>query len=336
MTVKRVSIGAIVVGALGIAVAAGLWALPADEFIFVPDRAKPLAERVTVEEARPTDDGAIYYVDVFVRRLTTLERVLPFTKPEGSAVVPEELLLPTGTTQAERNRQNREEMDRSEQVAALVALRELGYDVTAIPRGALVTGVFSDTPAAGQLATGDVVVAVDGKAVRTPQELQAAIATRKPGEQVRLTVRHAGKPRDLTLGTIANPNDSTRPFVGITVDQAADIELPIDVDIDLGRVGGPSAGLPFALEITRLLGEDITGGCRVAATGELALDGSVIRVGGIPQKTVGARRADVDAFLVPAGENAQEARRYANGLRVIPVESFQQALRALETADLKC
>jgi PDZ domain-containing protein len=336
VTLKRASIAALVAGALGVAIAVGLWAVPASEFVFVPNTARPLEDRVTVEDARPTDDGRVYYVDVFVRRLTTLERLLPFTRPEGSAVVPEQALLPEGTSEAERDQQVREEMDRSEQVAALVALRELGYDVKATPLGVLVTGVFADTPAAGELATGDVVVEVDGRPTLTPLELQNAIARRKPGDDVRLTVRHQGKEREVTLDTIASPRDASRPFIGITVDQAADIELPIDVDIDLGRVGGPSAGLPFALEITRLLGEDVTGGCRVAATGELALDGSVIRVGGIPQKTVGARRADVDVFLVPEGENAQEARRYADGLRVIPVESFQQALRALRTADLKC
>lgn len=325
-----------VVGAVGLAIGLALWAIPASEFVFVPNTAKPLAERVTVEGAKPTDDGRIYYVDVLVRRLTTLERVFPFARPEGSTVVPEEVLLPEGTSEAERDEQVREEMERSEEVAALVALRELGYDVEARPLGVLVTGVFAETPAEGKLATGDVVVGVDGQQVLTPTELQDAIARREPGDPVRLTVRHAGRKRDLTLGTIESPRDPSRPFVGITVDQAADIELPIDVDIDLGSVGGPSAGLPFALEITRLLGRDVTGGCRVAATGELALDGSVIRVGGIPQKAIGARRAGVDAFLVPAGENAQEARSYADGLRVIPVESFQQALRALRTAGLKC
>ena len=85
-----------------------------------------------------------------------------------------------------------------------------------------------------------------------------------------------------------------------------------------------------------MLGRDVTHGCDVAATGELALDGSVIPVGGLKQKTIGARRAGVDLFLVPAGENAQEARKHADGLRIIPVKSFQQALRKLATTNLKC
>ena len=112
--------------------------------------------------------------------------------------------------------------------------------------------------------------------------------------------------------------------------------MTFDFDIDLGRVGGPSAGLPFALEIARQLGRDVTHGCRIAATGALALDGTVIPIGGIKQKTIGVRQAGVDFFVVPAGENAVGAQENADGLDVIPVESFQQALRKLTTSDLKC
>jgi len=136
--------------------------------------------------------------------------------------------------------------------------------------------------------------------------------------------------------TVASPSDPTRPVIGITVDQDAKIELPLDVEIDLGDVGGPSAGLPFALEIARQLGRDVTHGCKVAATGELALDGTVIPIGGVKQKTIGARKADVDIFVVPAGDNAREAREYAKGLRILPVQSFQQAFRSLTTSGLKC
>jgi PDZ domain-containing protein len=80
------------------------------------------------------------------------------------------------------------------------------------------------------------------------------------------------------------------------------------------------------------LGKNVDQGLDVAATGEIDVDGGVGPVGGIKQKTYGARRAGVDVFLVPAGDNAAEARRYARGLRVVPVKSFQQALRALATA----
>jgi PDZ domain-containing protein len=105
----------------------------------------------------------------------------------------------------------------------------------------------------------------------------------------------------------------------------------VNVKIDLGQVGGPSAGLPFALDVLQELGTDVDHGLRVVATGEIELDGSVGPIGGVKQKTYGARRAGADVFLVPAGDNAAEARRYAGNLRIIPVKSFQQALSALGT-----
>ena len=113
------------------------------------------------------------------------------------------------------------------------------------------------------------------------------------------------------------------------------ITLPVPVRIDLGHVGGPSAGLAFALDVLEKLGHDVDRGHKVVATGELRLDGSVVPVGGLKQKTIGARRAGADVFLVPAGENAQEARRYAGNMRVIPVHTFRQALRALATLNRK-
>jgi PDZ domain-containing protein len=199
-----------------------------------------------------------------------------------------------------------------------------------------VIDVRAGAPAFGKLEPGDVIVAVDGTAVLTPDELRREISRHRPGDDVRLAVRRNGERVHLSVATIPSPADPDRPIVGILVDQAARIELPIDVEIDLGRVGGPSAGLPFALEIARMVGRDVTHGCDVAATGELALDGSVLQVGGLKQKTIGARQAGVDVFLVPAGENVEEARKYANGLRIVPVETFQQALQKLATANLKC
>ena len=333
---KRLSIAAIVLGALGLVTAFILWSLPAGDFILTPDEAKPLADRVVVEGSRPSGTGGVYYVDLFVRRIRFLEQLLPFTRPEGSTVVPKESLLPPGTTDDERDRQNAADMERSERIASVVALRALGYRVVAIPRGALVIGVAPDAPAAAKLAAGDVIVAVDGLPVRTPSELRREIGRREPGDDVRLTIRRSGKALDATVRTVPHPQDPTRPIVGIEVDQEADIELPFDVDIDLGRVGGPSAGLPFALEIARKLGRDVTHGCKIAATGELALDGTVLPIGGIEQKTIGARRADVDFFLVPVGQNAVDAQEHADGLEVIPVESFQQAFRVLTTSEVKC
>ncbi len=119
--------------------------------------------------------------------------------------------------------------------------------------------------------------------------------------------------------------------MGFAPDQAAQIKLPIRVSIDASGIGGPSAGLAFALEVMQKLGRNVLRGHRVAATGEMELDGTVAPIGGVEQKTYGVRASGADVFLVPAGDNARTARRYAGPLRIIPVRNFSQALHALAT-----
>ena len=310
--------------------------LPADDYLILPDEAKPLAEQVTVEGERPDrDGGGIYYVDVVVRKASLLEQHVPPLRPDGAELVPAHALVPPGSNFEERRRQNLRAMDRSQEIAAAVALRELGEDVRADPGGALVVGVSPDAPAHGKLRNGDVIVAVDGRTIRTPDGLRREIGRREPGDEVRLRVRADGETRTETVGTVASPDDPERPIVGIQVEQHAEIELPLDVEIDLGNVGGPSAGLAFALDLLEELGRDVDRGHRVAATGELQLDGTVSSIGGVKQKTIGARRAGIDVFVVPAGENAEVARQNAAGLRIVAVENFQQALQKLATLPKK-
>jgi len=336
---KRFFAALVLIGVAGLVVAV-LFAIPARDFLYIPHRASPLSGYIQVQGADPKGKGDIYFVDVLIRRTSLLEQWLPFTRPEGSTLVPKDAYLPQGTSEAEHASESEEEIQRSELIAPVVALRALGYKVPAEPTGALVIGVASDAPAAKKLREGDVIVAVDGVPVRTTAEVRKEIGKRKPGEKVTLTVRRGGENVRLTMGTIRAPGDPKRPIVGINVDQDAKIELPRKVRIDLGAVRGPSAGLPFALEIVRKLGRNVTHGCRVAATGELDLEGDVLPVGGLKQKTIGARRAHADVFLVPARrpgvDNPGEARANADGLPIVPVKSFQQALRYLTTAHLNC
>ena len=114
-------------------------------------------------------------------------------------------------------------------------------------------------------------------------------------------------------------------------DQSARIKLPIKVAIDTSGIGGPSAGLAFTLEVMQKLGRNVLHGHKVAATGEMELNGQVAPIGGIKQKTYGVRQAGADVFLVPAGQNARDARRYAGPVRIIPVHNIGQALHALAT-----
>jgi PDZ domain-containing protein len=219
----------------------------------------------------------------------------------------------------------------SQRVAAAVALRRLGYHVVVKPTGVVVSQLIAGTHAPCNLQPMDIIVAVDGKPTPTVASLHEALGSVKPGDVVVLRVHRGARTLNLRIRTVAVPQEPGHALVGFAPDQAATIKLPIRVSIDANGVGGPSAGLAFALEVMQQLGRNVDRGLRVAATGEMELNGAVAPIGGVKQKIFDARKAKVDVFLVPAGDNAQVARRYAGKLRVIPVRSFRQALRALAT-----
>lgn len=324
-----------VAGALvGLLVLAGivLYLVPSNDYIFLPDRAHPVAPLVRVQGGHlPKGPGGIYFVDVFERRASLLESLFPFIR-SGATLYPASEIVPPGSNDQQVREADLRAMSLSQQIAAAVALRRLGYHVVTVSNGVTVSEVLGGTAAPGKLQPLDVVVAADGTPTPTIAKLHAALAGIRPGATVVLRVRRGAKTLTLHIKTTADPQDSRRAIVGFVPDQAASIHLPIKVQIDAGNVGGPSAGLAFALQVMEDLGPRIDRGYRIAATGEMNLDGTVAAIGGVKQKTFGAREAHADVFLVPAaGENAADARRYAHGLRIIAVKSFPQALRALAT-----
>ena len=305
-----------------------LWLLPdSGTDILLVDPAHPVDPIVSVPgDARTKQPGPIYFVDVREREARLLERVLPFLRPDGSSLVPA-----PPVSNAIEQQIGVQDMTESQKVAAVVALNHLGYKVKATTGGVTIVLVEKGAPAAKVLRTSDVIVAADGHKVSSVANLRALLAKHRPGDVVRITFVRDGKRMTVAIKTVPDPQDPKRALVGVSARDNLTVKLPVKIKIDAGGVGGPSAGLAFALDIAQELGRNVTHGHKIAATGEIALDGTVGPIGGVKQKTFGARAAGVDAFLVPAGENAREARRYADGLWIIPVKNFPQALRALAT-----
>lgn len=312
-------------------VAAGLWFAPSDQYLLLPDEAQPVEPLVQIADEQEGDgggEGGIFMVDILVRRASLLERLFPGVH-DGATLVPSDRLNPHGVSEQQRRQSSNLDMTRSQEVAAAVALRALGYAVDATPSGAEVSLVVPDSPAAeAELRPGDVIVEAQGREVLTPAQLRDAFAGVEPGEEVTIAVRRSGGLREVTLATQASADEPGRAVIGVIVQQAATIDLPVAIEIDAGPIGGPSAGLAFALNIVDELGPDVDRGRTIVVTGELGLDGSVGPVGGVKQKTIAARQADADLFVVPEA-NAEEARAHADGLEVLPVESFASALEAL-------
>jgi Lon-like protease len=317
-----------VAGLLVAALAAALWIVPTESYIFLPNSAHPVAPLVEVDGGKDPKDGGIFFVDVLVRKATLAERLFPGLR-EGATVVPAEQVRPPGVSEGERRREELLEMQMSQRVAAAVALRSLDYKVVAKPIGARIEFVDSKAPASGKLFPGDVITSAGGKPVTSPAGLRRAIRASGIAREMLLVVKRGDEKVEVRVRPVRGPQGT--PIIGVIVSQAADIKLPLDVKIDTMGVGGPSAGLAFALDLLEELGRDVDHGNRIAVTGALELDGTVGEIGGVKQKTIGVERAGIKVFLVPAGENAAEARRYADGIRIVPVTSFQQALRRLAT-----
>jgi PDZ domain-containing protein len=320
-----------IAGLVLLVVVLALLILPSDEYIFLPDPAHPVAPLVTVPGGHDPTKGGVYYVDVIVRKATWFERLFPGIH-NGADLYPASAIDPPGVTDQLRRKLDLQDMQLSQQIAAAVALRAAGKKVVMRTVGVRVTYVGQGLPAFGKLEPGDVVVAVDGTPTPTLTDLRARMAKHSPGDVVAFTVRRGKQTLVVKMKTVgAGTGKNRKAIVGISTEQALDIHLPLQVRINAGSVGGPSAGVAFALDVMEELGRDVVHGHKIAATGEILPDGSIGPIGGIKQKTIGARAAHVDAFLVPAGDNAKEARKYADGLRIIPVDTFPQALRALAT-----
>ena len=315
-----------------------LYLIPSNQYyVFLPDRAHALEPLVRVAGERPAAHvGGVYFVDVRFRKARLLEDLLGRPLEKNATLLPVRDVL-GDVTEKQQERIDVTEMAQSQKIAAALALKRLGYHVRIRLPSVVVRGVVRSAPAHRFLSAGDRLLAVNGSPVHSIGRLHALVTSHRPGDRLRLRYRSANRVATAAIRTIASPDDKQAAAIGILVDETGGSigKLPVRVRINTAGVGGPSAGLAFALDLMEEFGRDVDRGYKVAATGELDLDGSVLPIGALKQKTIGARQAGVDVFLVPAGSNARTARRYANGLRIIPVQSFPQALHALATLPVK-
>jgi PDZ domain-containing protein len=311
-----------------------LYLVPSSDYLLIPDVAHPVAPLVTVQGGHdPKGPGGIYFVDVIERKASVFESIFPSIHSDAT-LVPANEIVPPGVSDKAARQADLQAMTLSQKIAAAVALRRLGYKIVAKPTGVIVAALSASSHAVGKVEQSDLIVAVNGVQTLSVAQLRVQLAKAKPGETVALSIDRAGERLTVHVKTLADPQNKKRAIVGFAPAQAVDVTLPLKVRINARNVGGPSAGLAFALEVMEELGHNVDRGYRVAVTGQIELNGTVDPIGGVKQKTFGARQAKADVFLVPV-DNAPEARRYANGLRIIPVKSFPQALRALATLPLK-
>lgn len=271
--------------------------------------------------------GQILETTVSVReRVTPYEILFGWLSPDIDVV--SEKKVRGNTPPKVYEQQNVEAMSDSKKVAEAVALQHLGYNVVQ-GNGASVRDVRPNTPAAAILKPGDIIVAVDGKPISIETQAVDAIHAHKPGDRVTFSVMR-GNAAPQTMQTTLT-SQGGQAFLGVVLETSGlQFKLPFDINIDSGSVVGPSAGAAFGLELLdNLTPGELTGGGKVAVTGQLYLDGKIGEIGGVAQKAVTVRRSGASVFIVPRN-NYKDAKAHAgNHLQVIPVDTFDDALRAL-------
>lgn len=322
--------------AVGLLVAGLVVRLP--YYVLSPGSSRPTEDLISVSGAPTFDDaGRVDFLTVASRQVTPLEMVASWINPSQEIRSEKEML--GRLTPSENRTLDLRMMASSKDAAQYQALKRLGYDIGEHGAGAVIATVVADGPAHGLLVPGDVVVAVDGRPISFSDELITAVGVSTPGASMVFDVvpfdtqAEGARPArrvDVVLGS--RPSEPSKGYLGVsTFTRDLSFDFPVDVSIDSGSVGGPSAGLAFTLGILDVLTPgSISGGLPIATTGTMSLDGTVGPVGGVHQKVVAARRSGVRLMLVPASE-IDEARRFAGDLRIEPVNSLDDALAVLAT-----
>ncbi len=241
----------------------------------------------------------------------------------SEAVVPESELFPAGQSAQQTQAQDTEEMASSQELATAAALTQLHISYqTQVEVVSTVPGY----PASKSLKAGDIIEAVDGTPVTGTTSLSSMITAHPVGTTLQIEVLRAGK--TLTL-PVASKSSGGTAVIGVQVQE--EYKFPFNVQITVGNIGGPSAGMMFALGIIdKLTTMNLSGGKFIAGTGEITASGQVEPIGGIQQKMVGARDAGATVFLAPAGNCSDTVGAVPAGLQVVKVSTLSQAVSDLE------
>lgn len=254
---------------------------------------------------------------------------------DKSSVYPTPFLYQPGTTTCSNNQEGTAEMTSAQDLAKAAALKQAGFKLP-IQSHVGIESVSCSGPSLGKLQVGDLLVAVAGKQVSTPQDAVAAVRAYKPGDVIPLTVLRNGKQVKVSITSVAAASsgaNASRPRIGVGLALSQQFAFPFAININIpGDIMGPSAGMMFALTIyDKLTPGSLTQGHDIAGTGTIDASGNVGPIGGIGQKIRAAQRDGAELFLAPAS-NCDEARRATynhSTMRVVKVSTLADAIKAV-------
>lgn len=268
--------------------------------------------------------GKLIMTTVSFRQVTPVTAFFAWLDPARS-LVRQDVLYPANEPVEVEHQRSLSDMDQSKIDAAYVALSKLEDYPAQHGKGALIETTYQGCPSDGKLHAGDVIVSIDHHRVATKEDASKLMAAAKVGDPLDFQVRAAGETSDIDVAKGTCPG-TDKPLFGVSIVDA----FPFSVNISSGDIGGPSAGLTFALGLyDALTPGDLTQSRIIAGTGTIGLDGKVGPIGGITDKVVAAERVGATVFLVPKANMAELKGVDTGGMKLIPVGTFQEAVDAL-------
>jgi PDZ domain-containing protein len=307
---------------------------PTDYYRISPGIAKTLEPMVEVKAESYPIKGEVMLTAVSMREARLFDYLyIKLFKPQLIELRPK----PEGVNMKEYAEVMLEMMKESQLKAKAVALKEAGYDPKITGEGVKIVKVLEEGDAYGKLQEGDIIVAVDGEPVHLMTETVDKIQNREMGQGVKVTVKRGDEKKDYNLRTLPLQENSDNPSIGVLITPYnRKYTLPIDIEINAGKIGGPSAGGMFTLEIyNRLVPEDITHGLKIAGTGTIDLDGRIGKIDGIQQKIAAAQKEGAKVFFVPKGNAKKAQEMKVSGIKLVVVENIKEIIEYLKEEKFK-
>jgi PDZ domain-containing protein len=259
------------------------------------------------------------------RTITLGEAVYGWLHPDIS-VIPRRASYPDDITAEQARTQSTRAFASSQEIALGAVLRELGIPFT---ENVFVVDVISDRPAALYLKSNDQIISVNGVAVDSIGGTIEEVRKTTPGNKATIVILRDGSELVFEIPTVAAPDSESAGSIGAFL--TSEINSEIEANFADQRVGGPSAGLVFALAIyDQLTPGELVADAHIAVTGTITTTGEVGSIGGIRQKMIGAKNAGATVFLLPIENCAEAIQRIPDGLRAIPVKTLREAISVLE------
>ncbi|HZK40586.1 MAG TPA: S16 family serine protease [Atribacterota bacterium] len=306
--------------------------IPTPYYLVIPGQAINLSEKITVENGEKDAKGQFLLTSTAIIKANLLLYLYGFFDPNIDLKNRDDETL---LNIAKKDHTNIMEklMQESQMNSKVVALRKAGYTPEISGRGILINGILDNSSAKNKLLSGDVITKIDEQPVYTLEEFSEIIRSYNSSQIVRITFLRDNSTYSSSISLIELPSaeDETGGIgIGVYADtKDLQCRFPLEIEINLEKIKGPSAGLMIALEILNQLTEnDLSSSLLVAGTGNLSMDGRITEVDGIKQKIISAKKHKADVFLVPQ-KNYPEALKFSHGIRIIPVDDFDDAIMKL-------